>query len=252
MYIRVKNQVDVLVDAGPGRKILDCLGKYMPFYDRSIELAILSHPQSDHFGGLLYILDRYDIKKIWLTQIYNSSQSFNRLLDNIDAKGIILEFPKAGDSFNILEEKIEFFWPSDEFIVKNSFIDSTTPRLFKQTGMDLNQFSLIFSLELDDYRLLFTGDASPQILNRTLLLPIGLQHQSELKSDILKVPHHGSKNGLTVEFLKLADPTYGVISVGKNNSYGHPSQEVLDMLEAQGVKIRRTDKEGDIIFNLPN
>src|SRR3990170_7356807 len=97
-YIRVKNQTDILVDAGPNRKILDCLGKYMPFYDRSIELAILSHPQSDHFGGLLYILDRYDIKKIWLTQIYNSSQSFNRLLDNIDAKGIILEFPKAGDS----------------------------------------------------------------------------------------------------------------------------------------------------------
>lgn len=252
VYIRIKNRVDVLVDAGPGRKILDCLGKHMPFYDRSIELAILSHPQSDHFGGFLYILDRYDIKKIWLTQIYNSSQSFDRLLDKIDAKDIIVEFPKAGESFNLLEEKMEFFWPSDKFIAQNSFIDSSTPKLFKQTGMDLNQFSLIFSLELNDYRLLFTGDASPHILNRLLLLPVGLQHQSKIKSDILKVPHHGSKNGLTVEFLKLADPTYGVISVGANNSYGHPSKEVLDMLEAQDVKIRRTDKEGDIVFKLPN
>src|SRR3989344_562127 len=94
-YIRLKNRIDILVDAGPDRKILECLGKYMPFYDRSIELAILSHPQKDHFGGFLYILDRYDVKKFWMSPVYNTNPTFARLLDKIDAKSIPLEFPKA-------------------------------------------------------------------------------------------------------------------------------------------------------------
>ena len=251
-YIRIKNQVDVLIDAGSGRKILSCLGKYMPFYDRTIELAIISHQQKDHFGGFLYILDRYDIKKFWMSQVYSSSRSFDELIEKIDAKGIILEFPKAGEKARIANATIDFFWPSDQFITVNSFVDSRTHRLFRQTGIDLNDFSLIFSLEVNGIRILFTGDATPLILNKLLNLPTGKQDQSKIKSNILKIPHHGSKKGLTVEFLDLADPTYGVISVGKNNSYGHPSQEILDMLEAQEVKIRRTDIEGDIIFKFKN
>ncbi|PIP63493.1 hypothetical protein COW97_02205 [Candidatus Roizmanbacteria bacterium CG22_combo_CG10-13_8_21_14_all_34_12] len=90
---------------------------------------------------------------------------------------------------------------------------------------------------------LFTGDASPFVLGR-------LSHSTIGKVDILKVPHHGSKNGLTKKFLDLADPSTAVISVGKNNSYGHPSKEVLDMLKAKNIKIRRTDEEGDIVFKL--
>src|SRR3989338_6644989 len=87
-YVRIQNRVDILVDAGPDRKILECLAKYMPFYDRSIELAILSHPQKDHFGGFLYILDRYDIEKFWLSQVYSSSRSFEELLAKIETKSI--------------------------------------------------------------------------------------------------------------------------------------------------------------------
>src|SRR3989344_4746103 len=107
-YIRVKNQTDILVDAGPNRKILDCLGKYMPFYDRSIELAIISHGQKDHFGGFLYILDRYDVKKIWMTQLYNPSQTFKQLLDKTKTKSITVEFPKAGEKFLIGQAIVDF------------------------------------------------------------------------------------------------------------------------------------------------
>lgn len=249
-YIRIKNRTDILVDAGPDRKILECLGKYMPFYDRTIELAIISHQQKDHFGGFLYILDRYDINKFWMTQIYNSSRSMDALLDKIDTKNVTIEFPKAEKKVKVGNTVIEFFWPSDEFIANNSFVDSETPKLFKQTGMDLNNFSLIFSLKLDDVKVLFTGDATPLILSKMLNLPDGPQDQSKIKSQILKIPHHGSKNGLTIEFLKLADPTYGVISVGKNNPHGHPTVEILDMLEAQQIKIRRTDIEGDLVFTI--
>src|SRR3989338_3796785 len=249
-YIRIKNRIDILVDAGPDRKILECLGKYMPFYDRTIEIAIISHQQKDHFGGFLYILDRYDIKKLWTSQIYNSSLSMDQLLDKIDTKNVTIEFPKTRRRVKIFDAVIEFFWPSDGFITKNSFVDSETPALFRQTGMDLNNFSLIFFLEVDGVRILFTGDATPLVLSKLLNLSDGRQDKSKIKTQILKIPHHGSKNGLTVEFLKLADPTYGVISVGKNNSHGHPSLEILDMLEAQQVKIRRTDIEGDVVFRI--
>jgi len=251
-YIRLKNRIDILVDAGPNRKILECLGKYMPFYDRSIELAILSHTQKDHFGGFLYILDRYDIKKFWLSQVYSSNRSFTDLLAKIETKGIDLQLPKAGETAEILGEKVEFFWPSDSFIDQNTFSDSTTHRLLRQTGLDTNDFSLIFTFAVNGIKILFTGDASPQILSKLSSMSLGRQDQSKLKSDILKIPHHGSKNGLTVEFLKLADPTYGVISVGKNNPFAHPTKEILNMLESQNVKVKRTDIEGNIVFKIKN
>jgi len=252
IYLRIKNQTDILVDAGPDRKILDCLGKNMPFFDRTIELAIISHAQKDHFGGLLYILDRYDVKKIWMSGVHGNSRSFRELLEKIDAKRILLEFPKAGEISILSGAKIDFFWPSDSFILKNSFFDSYTQPPLRQTALDLNNFSLIFSLQLTGKRILFTGDTSPLVLSKLLNMPIGTQDQSKLKSEILKIPHHGSKKGLSVEFLKLADPIYGVISAGKNNSYGHPEKNILDMLEAQGVKVRRTDLEGDIVFKIPS
>src|SRR3989344_4611095 len=245
IYLRIKNQTDILVDAGPDRKILDCLGKNMPFFDRTIELAIISHAQKDHFGGLLYILDRYDVKKIWMSGVHGNSRSFRELLEKIDAKRILLEFPKAGEISILSGAKIDFFWPSDEFIAKSTFSEEGLPAYFKQTPKDLNDFSLIFSLEIKDAKVLFTGDAPPYILN-------GLLYQPKIKSNFLKIPHHGSKNGLTVEFLKLADPSYGVISVGKKNSYGHPAKEVLVMLKTSNIKIRRTDTEGDIVFKFKN
>lgn len=75
-YIRIKNQFDILIDAGPDRSVLDCLGKYMPFYDRKIELIITSHPQKDHIGGLLYVLDRYQVGEIFLTPLSDPSNTF--------------------------------------------------------------------------------------------------------------------------------------------------------------------------------
>lgn len=240
-YIRIKNRIDILIDAGPGRKILECLGKYMPFYDRSIELAIISHAQKDHFGGFLYILDRYDVKKFWMSEIYNNNKSYRNLLDKIGTKDIFIESPKAGENSEFEGAKIEFFWPTDNFITQNSFDENNTSTYFRSTLKDLNDFSLIFSLKLEEANILFTGDASPYVLNRLLQEP-------KIKTTILKIPHHGSKNGLNLAFLKLADPTYGVISLGKNNSYGHPHKEILDILTTQKVIIKRTDEEGDIVF----
>jgi competence protein ComEC len=235
-YIRIKNQIDVLIDAGPDKKILNCLGRHMPFWDRKIELVIISHPQKDHFGGLPSLIDRYQIEKIFFSQVDNQSQIFQRLKEKIDIKKIAVYYPTAGTKVKILDSRLIFYWPTEEF-TKNKI------------GSDVNDYSLVFVFIQNHSKILFTGDASPLVFSRLLNQPKNdLDYLKQ--TDILKIPHHGSKNGLTQKFLRLASPLVGVISVGKYNSYGHPHRQILDMLKAQKVQIRRTDEEGDIVFKL--
>lgn len=260
-YIRVKNRVDVLVDAGPDRKVLTCLGKYMPFWDRKIELAIISHPQKDHFGGFLYLLDRYQIGEILMTPLDNPSQSFKQLKEKIAKKKVKVSFPQAGERINILSDTIEFYWPTEEFIAKYLAIPKAylnhgrikdTKNVLGVSSLDDNNFSLVFLFEENypptgGFRVLFTGDATPKVFNTIA----SHSHNHTLKNTtLLKIPHHGSKNGLTKNFLELANPKMAVISVGKNNPYGHPTKEILNILQAQKIKIRRTDIDGNIVFRL--
>jgi len=223
-YIRIKNKIDVLIDAGPDKSILSCLGKHMPFWDRKIELAFLSHPNSDHYNGYFFIADRYKIDKFITVDTSGliTSKTYKKLLNNISAKNIPLLFKVAGDQIRVDSGQFRFYWPPKDFDSSND-----------------NDFSSVILFN----GLLFTGDASPFVLGR-------LSHGAIKKVHILKVPHHGSKNGLIKTFLDLADPEVAVISVGKNNSYGHPHPQVLDMLKAKNINIRRTDEEGDVIFNL--
>ncbi len=233
-YIRIKNKIDVLIDAGPDQKILSCLGKYMPFWDRKIELAFLSHPNRDHYNGYFFITDRYKIDKFITVDSPIVSKTYKKLLQKISEKKIPLLFNVFGDKILLgkgdsrIAPTILFFWPPADF---KSYND--------------NDYSSVFIFQENGFRLLFTGDASPFVLGRLSHGPLG-------KIDILKVPHHGSKNGLIKNFLDLADPSIAVISVGKNNSYGHPHQKILDMLKAKNINIRRTDVEGDVLFELPN
>lgn len=239
-YIRLNNKIDILIDSGPDRSILSCLGKHMPFYDRKIELAILSHPQKDHMGGYLYLLDRYSIDNFLMPKLANPNNTFKKLKAKLSGKKVKVDYPYTGTKIKLDQAEIDFYWPEREFVEKNSVSDPKTDNVLPVSALDPNNFSLILKVNLDRYSALFTGDAGQNILDRL----------SVEKTDILKVPHHGSKHGLSLIFLKLADPTYGVISVGKNNSYGHPSKEVSDMLKAENVIIRRTDMERDIVFQL--
>jgi beta-lactamase superfamily II metal-dependent hydrolase len=200
----------------------------MPFWDRKIEIAFLSHPNNDHYNGYFFIADRYKIDKFITVNTYDLivSESYKKLLKKLSDKNIPLLFGVSGDKISVAGDDFTIYWPPKGF---NSAND--------------NDFSQILLFQQNDFRVLFTGDASPFVLGK-------LSHGAIGKIDILKVPHHGSKNGLIKKFLDLADPLVAVISVGKNNSYGHPHQQVLDMLKAKNVKIRRTDEEGDIIFQL--
>jgi beta-lactamase superfamily II metal-dependent hydrolase len=250
-YIRIKNKIDVLIDAGPDRKILSCLGHHMPFWDKKIEIAIISHPQKDHFGGFLFLLDRYKIEKIFLPPLDNPSLSFQILKGKIIKKSIPMNLITDEKNLKLAGDNLVFIWPTAEFLAKNLIFakKNYTDNILGKSTLDDNNFSIVCLFQEEDFKALFTGDASPFVLNS-----IVSKEKSQLieKIDLLKIPHHGSKNGLTKKFLMLAKPQVAVISVGKNNGYGHPNEEILAMLEAQKVKIKRTDKEGEIIFKLPN
>lgn len=245
-YIRVKNRVDLLIDAGPNQKILTCLGKHMPFYDRKIELAIISHPQTDHFGGLLSVINRYQINRLIIPPLDQSSQSFAKLKHQLATNNILILTIAAGDRIKLLTSQLVFIWPSREWLEEKLIFDrqrKIANQVLGISGLDPNFFSLIFSFKENQFIVLFTGDSPDSVLN-------GLLQNDQLNTTILKVPHHGSKNGLTKRFLDLSDPSVAVISVGKNNSYGHPHQQVLDMLKAKNINIRRTDEEGNIVFKV--
>lgn len=225
-YIRIRNKIDIVIDAGPNKKILDCLGRYMPFYDKTIEFAILTHPQTDHYYGFIYILDRYKVDKFIFSPVNNSSETFKKLLLKINNKHIGLIDASKYTNMQIDKARLNFHWPTIKF-----------------TSQNLNDLSLVFTYEESGFRALFTGDASPVLLTNLL-------GQPNLTVDILEVPHHGSINGLTKNFLELAEPRLAVISVGKNNAYGHPAKRITDMLKALKVNYLRTDQKGDIVIRI--
>jgi competence protein ComEC len=238
-YIRIHNRIDMIVDTGAGRAMLHCLGKHMPFYDKTIEIVAISHPQKDHCGGLEFILDHYTIERVLAPPINNDAQFFQRIRTKLE--GIPIEYPLAGDVLRVQNAAITFYWPTHAHIERNVRFDSQEQTQFGQTATDPNDFSLIFSLKVDGTAILFTGDAYPHIL-RQITIPEPIS--------ILKVPHHGSHNGLTEEFLYDLSPETSVISVGQNNAYGHPSPQILGYFHAMGLKYRRTDTDGDIVYTI--
>lgn len=239
-YIRVDNRIDIVVDAGPDNRILDCLGRYMPFYDHTIELVFLSHSQKDHFGGFLTIFERYKVGTFLLSPVDNPANSFQALKNLIAQKHIQTKSFYTGQIIYLGNATIRAVWPNEQFI-DQKVIPSGNQDNFYKTRIDLNNFSQVFLLTERANSVLFTGDITPaseQIMLKGRLPSV----------TILKVPHHGSKNGLIESFLKVIGPKIAIISVGKNNSFGHPSPEIIKMLEKHSVQIRRTDQEGNIVF----
>ena len=226
-YMRIESRIDILIDAGPGNKILSCLGKYMPFYDKKVEFAFLSHPQKDHYGGFSEVLERYEIETFVISYAQSEAQSFKSLLEKLAQNSTQVIFLYSGAKVVFSESSTaQFLWPTESYVINNPHLDP-------------NSYSQIVLFSILDTKLLFTGDILP--IQQKLFINL-IEEVS-----ILKAPHHGSKNGLTKLLLDKAGPDVIVISVGKN-SYGHPSESIINMLKDNRVEIRRTDKEGSILF----
>jgi competence protein ComEC len=221
----------VLIDGGPSPQTLTReLGERMPFWDRTIELVVLTHPHDDHLSGLVEVLKRYRVEQVFYPDLDYDSSLYEEWRRLIDEKDIPFTLAQAGQEIDL-----------GDGVTMSVLHPPAT--LLESTDSDLNNNSAVLRLSLGRVSFLLTGDIEWEAEFR--LIAEGI----ELDGTVLKVAHSGSYSSTTPEFLAVASPQLAVISVG-DNPYGHPHNEVLERLEASlgEENVFRTDEQGTIEF----
>lgn len=251
-YIRTPLGAQMVIDGGPDNSVLSCLGRHMPFWDRSIDVVMMTHPQKDHMYGLVALLQRYSVGYMIAGVEGGSILEYQQLLHTIADRHIFVKQVYEGDRFILGGIQARVIWPRQSWLEglladgelalpsgSGTVLSEGPAVLGYQTQRDLNDFCYYLQLTYGSFDALFTGDGDeriqPEILADHDLEPV----------EVLKVPHHGSRTGMLPEFLDRVHPDLAVISVGRN-TYGHPAPETIKALSDRHVKILRTDKEGDV------
>lgn len=245
ILINYKN-TQILVDGGPGNRAVDCLSRHMPFFDRTIELVVLTHPETDHFEGLIEVFRRYEVEAFLGNSLKASNQGFRVLEEEVGGGGTRVFTPDNVTEMRLGVIHLDILHPDKVFYDTNSEESGgAEPGILSKrtTTNNMNEFSVVVNISFGEFDALLTGDILPSVAGK-VAEKVRLRNINDI--EYLKVPHHGSKNGLTREFLEAVDPEIAVISVGKNQ-WGHPTKEILEMLEDNNVKIFRTDQMGDVV-----
>jgi competence protein ComEC len=253
-YIVFPNGRDMLVDGGPDNKVIDCLSRHMPFWDKKLDMVVLSHPQKDHLEGLIPVLQKYQVNYFIRSNITNTSEGFKQLAGLIKQKHVIERLVHQGELMMVDDAKLTVLWPSmtqlakmqPELVSTNTLANSD---VLGATSGDLNDGCVVFKLNYGTFDALLPGDADSHVDNDLI---INQTLAADGTVDIFKVPHHGAKTGMNDEFINWVYPTgvkakkeVAVISVGKN-SFGHPDASTLQRLADRGVETIRTDQAGDV------
>lgn len=223
---------DILVDGGPSPQAIGlALGQKMPFWDRTIDLVVLSHSQADHITGLLEVLQRYNVEQVLYPDLEGESLLSDQWLGLIEEKGIKNTIAQTGQRVVL----------SSGVIIE---VLNPPASLLSNAESDLNNEAVVLRVSFDKVSFLLTGD-----IMRAAELEL-IMRRAGLGSTILKVAHHGSDTSTTPEFLAVVAPHLAVISVGKDNRFGHPSAAVLERLieEVGRGNVFRTDEDGSVEF----
>lgn len=230
VLIETPNRGKIIIDGGPDNSVLAKIGRALSFYDRAIEILIITHPDSDHLAGAVEIARNYDIGAILINGKECATkicEEFNKIVKEKNIKVIVASAGQKIDFGNNV--KMDIFLPA-----KSSFVKTAEGKA------EDNNFSIISYLTYGEDSFLFAGDAE---IKEELDL---INTWTGLTADVLKVAHHGSKNSMNQLFLEKINPKFSVISVGAKNRYGHPHIETIEALKKIGSEILRTDLEGDI------
>ncbi|MBU2539949.1 MBL fold metallo-hydrolase [Patescibacteria group bacterium] len=227
IFIETPWNQQILIDGGPDSKILEKLGKEMPFYDKTIDLIILTHPEKDHLAGLLEVLKRYKVKNILWTGVVRDTVEWQEWVNLIKKEKAEIKIAKIGARIIFKKENPQIF-----IDILNP-VDSLNGKELK----DSNDSSIVAYLTIGKNSFLFTGDIGFAVEKQLA--------KEDINADVLKIAHHGSKYSSSEDFLKAVLPKFAIIEVGENN-YGHPTNEVLARLSNFGIETLRTDKDGDI------
>ena len=226
-----KGNQQILVDGGPSpQAIVLELGKQMPFWDRTIELVVLTHPGADHVTGLVEVLKRYKVKQVLYPDLDFESDIYDEWLRLVKEKDIKYTIAQAGQQIDL-----------GRVIIK--VLNPQIPHL-TGTESDTDNNSLVLQISMGEVNFLLTADTMWQAEFELIT------RRASLTSTVLKVGHHGSNTSTTPDFLAVVDPQLAVVSVGADNKFGHPTPEVIGRLEDRigSENIYRTDERGTIEF----
>lgn len=211
----------MLIDAGNNED-----GKLLVDYFKSLNITsfkyvVGTHPHEDHIGGLDDVINNFNINKIYFPDAITTTKTFEDVLEAMESNNLTYSIPKIDETFSL---------GNADFKVIYTGVDIN----------DLNNTSIILKMTYGNISFLFMGDATDKV--ESLIL------DKDIKADILKVSHHGSKYSTSDKFIKRVNPSYAIISVGANNSYNHPDTLTLDRLKNYNIKIYRTDVLGTILI----
>lgn len=222
IFIELPTNETILIDAS----IKDASDKIINYLKEEnvskIDYVFATHPHSDHIGGMSAVIKAFDIGQIYMPKAVTTTKTYENLLLTIKDKNLKIKTAKTG----------------------NTIIDTDDLKLVvlapnQDSYESLNNYSIVLKLTYKEKSFLFMGDAE-NLSEKEIT--------GDVEADALKVGHHGSRTSTSQAFLNKVNPSYAVISVGLNNDYKHPHQEVIDCLEKKNIKIYRTDQNGDIIF----
>ncbi len=232
ILIQTPAHQDILIDGGPSPQAIGLgLGQKMPFWDRTIDLVVLTHPHSDHLTGLIEVLRRYEVKQVLSPDLDCASPMCDEWLSLIKEKNIKYTIAQAGQRIDL----------DDGVVIK--VLNPQIPHL-TATKSDIDNNGVVLHISMDDISFLLTADIMWEAEFELIA------QRADLPSTVLKVAHGGSDTSTTPEFLAVVDPQIAVISVGEGNPYGHPNPEVIERLEKKlnPESIYRTDRQGTIEF----
>ncbi|OGG41408.1 hypothetical protein A2837_02755 [Candidatus Kaiserbacteria bacterium RIFCSPHIGHO2_01_FULL_46_22] len=228
IFIQSPTGVQMLIDSGRGdNAVLRELSQVMEFSDKDLDYIVATHPDADHIGGFAEVLARYGVSKVIRTENESDTAIWQSVEKAIEAERSEVYYATRGQSYDL-----------GAGVVLEILFPDTDPR-----EMESNTASIVAHLIFGETSLMLTGD-SPKAIEEYLVLVEG----EHLKSDVLKVGHHGSRTSTSELFLEHVAPTYAVISAGKDNSYGHPHLEVTDLLFNSGVEILSTIEHGQVVI----
>jgi competence protein ComEC len=224
IFVKTPDGKQILIDGGPNNMVIQKLGEVMPFYDRDIDVLVISHTDSDHITGLIEVLERYDFSLIIRSNILCEKTLCLALEEKISEEDAQVWFVDSGDVLDLGHGvSLNILYPFND----------------EPYNGKPNNNSVVVKLVYGDNTLLLTGDAEKKV--ETMLF----YSEADISARFLKVAHHGSKTSTTGKFLEAVSPLFAFIEVG-DNYYGHPSEDVLTRLENKGVTYYRTDRDGDV------